>query len=80
MREPDRDAYSNRPHKRECDGELYRLFDTVRVDSIGRILVRAPWAAYDYRCTRDVGGCPARVVVPLESVRRIATNAERRRL
>ena len=64
-------------HEKGCEGELYRLPNTVTVDRAGRI-GNGGWVAHDYRCNRSWSGCPARVLVTERFVRSWAAGSERR--
>lgn len=68
------DALAVRPHKKGCDGDLFRLPETVTVDRLGRRR-NGGWVAHEYVCNRRWDGCKARVLLLERAVRRLAVAA-----
>lgn len=69
------DTYVKRPHRKGCDGALYRD-GTLHIDRLGR-LDNGGWVAHRYLCNRY--DCGALVLVTETAVRRMAVAVEVRR-
>lgn len=67
--------YLKKPHKKGCDGGLYRLRETVSVDRTGR-LGNGGIVAHSYVCNRQWDGCPAHVLVTESEVGALARMVE----
>ena len=63
------------PHKRGCDGGLYRAPYTVFVDRAGRI-GNGGHVAHVYVCNKSWDGCKAKVLVTERTLRILALTAE----
>lgn len=63
------------PHRRGCDGDLYRRDGTVFVDRTGR-LGNGGIVAHEYRCHKAWDKCRARVLVTERAVRQLAVAVE----
>lgn len=68
------DALARRPHKKGCDGNLFRQPTTVTVDRLGRE-GNGGWVAHRYICNRHWDGCKARVLILERAVHRLAVAA-----
>ena len=71
------DAWSKRPHKKGCHGDLYRPqpVQIVHVDRTGR-RGNGGIIAYSYVCNMSWDGCPAEVLVTEGAQRAIAVAHE----
>ncbi len=70
-------TFSKQAHKVGCEGALYRLKDTVHIDTLGR-LNNGGIVAHQYRCNEHWDACPALVYVTERAVHTLAVAAEQR--